>query len=175
MAGTDAPSQRPVGQQEAGRVSVTRIILRILLCVFAAFVAVVAASLIGTFGLYRGLEDDPLYSVMVLATAWAGTALVILGGLPVLVVYMLGTELISLRSVIWHMLGGMALMLALAFGLIDPSETGGQQRFAVAAAAGIVGGFVYWAIAGRSAGRVRERLYFTDGDEAPSAPGSPEA
>ena len=165
----------PTGKPHAGRVSGTRIVLRVLLCSLGALVAVAAASVVATFGLYRGLEGDPAYDVMFLITSWMGTALLLMGAGPVLALYMLGTEIIGLRGLVWHMLGGMGLMLALAFGLVDPDGPGSETRYAIAAAAGIAGGFVYWAIAGRTAGRFRERLYMAARDGRANGPASPEA
>jgi hypothetical protein len=65
-----------------------------------------------------------------------------------------------LRSVLFYALAGAALALGLAYGwdlrsLRNPDDDLGARGAEIMAAAGIVAGFVYWALAGRSAGAWR--------------------
>jgi len=72
-------------------------------------------------------------------------------------------EMFSLRSVLYYGLGG-ALIGALAYFMSDvTARVAGQgtvvpitQELQWLTAAGIIAGFVYWALAGRSAGRWKE-------------------
>lgn len=64
----DQPPALPSGTVE-GRVSFTLVFLRSLLCLFAFLVAVLAAGLVGTFALYRGLEGDEAYEAFYWGTA----------------------------------------------------------------------------------------------------------
>jgi hypothetical protein len=66
-----------------------------------------------------------------------------------------------LRSVLFYALAGAALALGLAYGwdlrlLRNYDEDIGARGAEIVAAAGIVAGFVYWALAGRNAGAWRK-------------------
>ena len=64
------------------------------------------------------------------------------------------TEALSIRSVLAYAIGGGLVGAACYLGLIpfDPETF----RFEILSGAGILGGLVYWLIAGRNAGRWRE-------------------
>lgn len=158
---------------ENGRVSFTLIFLRFLLCVVAFLFAVLAAGLVGTFALYRGLEGDEAYQAFYWGTAiLAVFAVAHTAFLPSAIVVLI-TELFCLRSVVVFALGGALVGLYCAVEALGPQINFSDQRVLIAAAAGIVGGFAYWLIAGRTAGAYRERVYRAS---APTnAPGSPEA
>lgn len=86
--------------------------------------------------------------------------------LPLVILIVLG-ESFKVRSLIAHVLLGAALLLAGAYGsgLMPPSYEESidhpppliPREAQIAAAAGAVFGLIYWAIAGRNAGRWRER------------------
>lgn len=89
----------------------------------------------------------------VIVTATAGSLALV----PFFVIA-LAAEYFSLRGMVFHLLAG-TLTGALAVWMYtqqaaDPTT----KAFAVGAAAGTVGGFVYWLLAGRSAGRTLGRI-----------------
>jgi hypothetical protein len=80
--------------------------------------------------------------------------------LPAMVIIALA-EGFRLRSVLFYTLAGAALALGLAYGCDLRLLRGGDDHLGgrgleIMAAAGIVGGFVYWALAGRNAGAWRK-------------------
>ena len=162
------PALPPVAGE--GRVSLTLIFLRFLLCFGAFLVAVVAAGLVGTFALYRGLEGDPAYEAFYWGTAFLAVfAVAHLAFLPAALVAV-ASEVFRLRGVVVFALGGALVGLYCALQGLEPVAGIEDRRVLIAAAAGIAGGFVYWLIAGRTAGAYRERRY-----RVPSGPASPEA
>ncbi|MBO6676236.1 MAG: hypothetical protein JJ908_15825 [Rhizobiales bacterium] len=168
----DQPPALPSGTVE-GRVSFTLVFLRSLLCLFAFLVAVLAAGLVGTFALYRGLEGDEAYEAFYWGTAiLAVFAIAHTAFLPSVIV-VLATEVFRLRSmVIFGVAGGLVGLYSATFALGSQVYLA-DRRVLIAAAVGIVGGFVYWLIAGRTAGAYRERRYSIPASV--NAPGSPEA
>ena len=79
--------------------------------------------------------------------------------LPAMLIIALA-EGFRLRSVLVYLLAGAALALGSAYGwdlrfLRSPHDDLGARGAEIMAAVGIVGGFVYWAVAGRSAGAWR--------------------
>jgi hypothetical protein len=77
--------------------------------------------------------------------------------LPAVIVVMLA-EALRLRSLLFYAAAGGLGLLALYYGLgLAPADTRGGREFEIVAAAGIVGGLVYWALAGRNAGRWLDR------------------
>lgn len=142
-----------------GRVSITLIIMRLLVCSFAFLIAMIAAGLIATFGLYRGLEGDAAY-----AGIFAGTAIVAIlfaakFALTPFAAIVVLAEAFAVRSVLVFAVAGLLIAVAFAWVEIGSQTTFDDRRLLIAAASGIVGGFVYWLIAGRSSGAYRERLY----------------
>ena len=81
--------------------------------------------------------------------------------LPAVIVVVI-TEALSIRSVLAYAIGGAVVGLACYLGLI-PFDTDSMQfngivrrHLEVVTGAGIVGGLIYWMIAGRNAGRWRQ-------------------
>jgi hypothetical protein len=81
--------------------------------------------------------------------------------LPAVAVVVL-TEALNIRSVLAYAIGGAVVGLACYLGLI-PFDTDAmrfdgivRRHLEVVTGAGIVGGLIYWLIAGRNAGRWRE-------------------
>ncbi len=167
----DQPPALPPAASE-GRLSFTLVFMRFLLCLFAFLVAVVAAGLVGTFALYRGLEGDEAYEAFYWGTANLAVFAVAHTAFLPSVIVMLATEIFRLRSaVIFGLAGGLVGLYSATLALGSQVDFA-DRRVLIAAAVGIVGGFVYWLIAGRTAGAYRERRYVA----APvNAPGSPEA
>lgn len=81
--------------------------------------------------------------------------------LPAIIIVAI-TEAFNIRSVVAYALGGAVVGLACYLGLIpfDPATMHFdgivRRHLEVMSGAGIVGGLIYWVIAGRNAGRWRE-------------------
>jgi hypothetical protein len=80
-----------------------------------------------------------------------------------------------LRSVLFYTLAGAALALGLAYGwdlrlLRGGADDLGGRGVEIMAAAGIVAGFVYWALAGRNAGAWRKPQTAVNAARSVSAP-----
>lgn len=166
-------AEAPAPQERAGRVTTTLVVMRLLICSAAFLLAVAAGCLFGSFVFYLGLEGSGhSYLALMLGTAlFALLLLIYLTVLPFIVFAAL-TEIFRLRSLLVHSGGG--LMIALIGLTVMFSESGSQSSFEgqgtlIAAASGIVGGFVYWFVAGRSAGAYRERLYLSNEPGSPAA------
>jgi hypothetical protein len=138
-----------------------------LVVIFLGFlIAIMAAGLVLAIGVvapdFNGIDSDPIERVLFfgfafLAASYAGaTAL-----LPTLAAIVLA-EVAHMRSVLYYGFVGALIGLA-AFYSVDLSAaleettdiTPVGHGLELAAAAGIVGGLVYWLIAGRTAGRRR--------------------
>ena len=145
-----------------------RLLARLLLILFACFAASLAAAMVGTLAvllpawsdLPLGPFDQGTFGVVVAFGALfvSGFAL-----LPALLVIVLA-EAFAIRTVLYYALAGAAvaglLYLSLrGFDTLALRVNGFARReLEIMAAAGIVAGFVYWAIAGRSAGGWRDAL-----------------
>lgn len=148
-------------QTAGGRVSITLIIIRLLICSFAFFLAVIAAGLVAIFGLYRGLEGDAAYAGVFLGTAVLIILLAAQYALAPFAVIVVLAEAFAVRSIFLFVGAGMLIGAGFAWSEIGDQVTFEDRRLLIAAAAGIVGGFVYWLIAGRHSGSYRERIYIT--------------
>lgn len=138
------------------------IVVRIVMMMVAYVLACGAASTVLTIGLLTPYRHDPtLLSLHAPAAMWLIVAFgaVVVGAvavLPALLIIALA-EGFGWRSVVLYgVLGGM-LALVLAYGLDFAGYIGGHPGYQahereVLAAAGIVGGLVYWLFAGRKAG-----------------------
>lgn len=125
---------------------------------FAGLVVTVAVVMREWTNLALGPVDDGLF--MVFATfgfvfvSW-------LALMPALVAIVLA-EALSLRSVLYYALAGAAIgaVAYWSLGNFDPSllriDSAERREIEIMVGAGIVAGFVYWLIAGRTAGRWRE-------------------
>lgn len=162
MADQSAPE---VIEERRGRVSVMLILVRLLVCSFAFFVAMIAAGLIATFGLYRGLESDAAYAGIFAGTAIVAVLLAAKFALTPFAAIVVLAEAFAVRSMLVFAVAGLLIAVAFAWVEIGPEVTFDDRRLMIAAAAGIVGGFVYWLIAGRSSGAYRERLYRVSADQ----------
>jgi hypothetical protein len=143
---------------------------RIIVIFFAVMVASLAAGMAIATGLlgpaWHGLTGDAgeragFWIVTVFATGFTGAV-----GLLPLVILIVLAEAFKVRSLLINVAAGAA-MLALGYyssgfshsyeESIDHPPPPISREGEIAAAAGAVFGFAYWLIAGRKAGRWRER------------------
>lgn len=129
-----------------------RAVGRILIAI-VAFVASLVAATIFLFVARFGLSSTPVDPAGVAEYAiWIGLATSMLGAAAFApaALFILVTEILGVRSMIVHVGAGGVLGGAAAIGrliLIDAAD-----HALMLTAAGLVGGFVYWIIAGRGAG-----------------------
>jgi phosphotransferase system glucose/maltose/N-acetylglucosamine-specific IIC component len=140
---------------------------RIIVIFLALIVAIVAAGIVLTIGIvapdWAGVDSDPFERVSFFIVSFFATSLVgAVAMLPALVVIII-SEAARLRNFLYYGVGGALVGLASYYGsdisvrlenTTDVAPVGNTLQ--LAAAAGIVGGVVYWLIAGRNAGRWRE-------------------
>ena len=138
---------------------------RIIVILFALMLAMMAAGIALAAGILAPdwADSDPLervtfFVVSFVATSFAGAA----AFLPALVL-ILFSEAMRLRSFLYYGAAGAVVGLASYFGsdvssrlenTTDVPPVGNALQ--LAAAAGIIGGIVYWLIAGRNAGAWRK-------------------
>jgi hypothetical protein len=139
------------------------LIARIFVVLFGFFLACVAAAAVLTFALLPGwtevieLPVDQQNIALVVGLLAAFFSIYTL--VPVMLLIALA-EGFRLRSVLFYAVAGAALTLCLAYGwdlrlLRSPDDMLGARGPEIVAAVGIVGGFVYWLLAGRNAGAWR--------------------
>ena len=137
------------------------IVARIFLVIFAYFLACIAASAILTIGTLTPEWDDLVAAGFNSTTAWivilvGASAIAAIAMVPSMLLIAL-TEGFGWRSILVYGVLGAGLALVLSYGLDFAGYVGDPDSFLVRerevlAASGIVGGFVYWLIAGRAAG-----------------------
>jgi hypothetical protein len=137
---------------------------RVLVVIIAFLVACFAAAAVITLGIFIAEWNE--ISMMDSHAAWSAVGLFgfVLSGfgmLPAFMVIVLA-ESFGIRSVFFYAGMGALGLLALTYGVaFDEGGAIGARaagrNLEIMAAAGIVAGFVYWAIAGRNAGRWYER------------------
>jgi hypothetical protein len=144
---------------------------RLIVIFFAVVLASLAAGIAIGVGLlhpqWQGFSGNIVERVTFSAFVLAGAAFTVAATLLPLAILILITELYNVRSVLVYAVAGAAILLLSysASGLAPPlyEESIDQppplvpHGVEVAAAAGVVFGAVYWLIAGRRAGRWRER------------------
>lgn len=125
---------------------------------FAGLVVTVAVVMREWTNLALGPVDDGLFMVF---ASFGFVFVTWLALMPALLAIVVG-EAFSLRSVLYYALAGAAIG-AIAYwslGSFDPSllrvDGATRREIEIMIGAGIVAGFVYWLIAGRTAGRWRE-------------------
>jgi hypothetical protein len=142
------------------------IVIFIALCL-AAIAAGIAAA-VALFGVeLHTIGPDPIGHAFFWGTAAVASGLtIVVGFLPVLIAVVLA-EAFSIRSVVIHAAAGAAILLLGYYGAgfasiyeesIDHPPPPISRETEIAAAVGAVFGFTYWLIAGRNAGRWRERM-----------------
>ncbi len=137
------------------------IVARIFLVIFAYFLACIAASAILTIGTLTPEWDDLVAAGFNSTTAWivillGASVIAAIAMVPSLLLIAL-TEGFGWRSILVYGVLGAGLALLLSYGLDFAGYVGDPDSFLarereVLAASCIVGGFVYWLIAGRGAG-----------------------
>lgn len=133
-------------------------ILRILIIIPLAFLtACLAAGAFLVLALSGGAEGwrqaaavDEQGLLVVLGSV-AAIIVAAIVAIPAFVVIILA-ELFRWRSVFFYLIAGALIGLAIGLVQVDRMEPHRENAAALLAAVGAVGGFVYWLIAGRSAG-----------------------
>jgi hypothetical protein len=139
---------------------------RIIVIFFAFIVATMAAGIVLAIGIispdWAGADSDPFERVSFFMFAFFATSFVgAAATLPALVLIVFA-ETARMRSLLYYGIAGAVVGLAAYFG----SDVSGRlenttdvvpvgHALQLAAAAGIIGGLVYWLIAGRRAGAWR--------------------
>jgi len=140
---------------------------RIIIIFFALIAAIVAAGVALAIGVvapdWAGVDSDPFERISFFIVSFFATSFVgAVAFLPALVVFVIA-EAVRLRNFLYYGVGGALVGLASYYGsdisvrlenTTDVAPVGNALQ--LAAAAGIIGGLVYWVIAGRNAGRWRE-------------------
>lgn len=143
---------------------------RIIVICFALAMAAMAAGIAAAIALLgievHALGPDPVNHVFFWGTAAIASAFAIAAGfLPVVIAVTLA-EAFSLRSFVLHAAAGAALLTFAYYNAslgwtyeesIDRPPPPISREIEIAAAIGIVFGVTYWLIAGRNAGKWRER------------------
>ena len=140
------------------------LIARIFVVLFAFVLACVAAAAVMTFALLLPgwselIDRYPDQQSIAVVVGLSAVFFSLYAMLPAMLIIALA-EGFRLRSVLFYPLAGAALALGSAYGwdlrlLRGPDDDLGGRGVEIMAAVGIVGGFVYWALAGRNAGAWR--------------------
>lgn len=144
--------------------SVARILGRIVIDAFGLALACVAAAVTLAVAVYQmfglpGMFDEPGPGIVVDGTFYAVFTWMAVGqfSLALAAVAIVAAELLRIRSWLFHAavgaLSGAHALSAIegAFGGRDAASMG-MREASVFIAAGLVGGLVYWLVAGRSSG-----------------------
>ncbi len=149
-----------------------RLLGRIFVILFALWIATMAAGLVWSIGLlgaqWPAVSGDVGDRVVFWGAAFVASGITAsLLFLPTLIAVVVA-EAFSVRSIFIYALGGAVLFLIAYQGAglgrsnyeesIDRAPPPVSREFQIAAGSGIAFGFVYWLIAGRKAGRWRERV-----------------
>jgi hypothetical protein len=145
------------------------LLARILVVLFAFVLACVAAAVVMTFALLLPewselIDRYPDQQSVAVVVGLSAVFFSIYAMLPAMLIIALA-EGFRLRSGLVYVLAGAALALGSAYGwdlrlLRSPDDGLGARGAEIMAAVGIVGGFVYWALAGRNAGAWRRPAAF---------------
>jgi len=141
---------------------------RIIVIILGLLVAIIVAGITLAIGIvlpeWAAMDSDPIERVIFFFVAFFATSYVgAVAILPAVVVIAI-SEAARMRSFIYYGAGGALVALASYYGsdisirLENTTDvTPVANTLQLAAAAGILGGLAYWLIAGRNAGRWRER------------------
>ena len=142
---------------------------RIFVIFFALIAAIIVAGIVLSIGIvapeWPWLDSDPLERVMFFTVSFFATSYVGATAFVPALLLILFAEIARMRSVLYYGVAGAVVGLASYFGsdielrlenTTDVAPAGHPLQ--LAAAAGIIGGLAYWLIAGRNAGRWRERV-----------------
>jgi H+/Cl- antiporter ClcA len=140
---------------------------RIIVIAFALIVASIIAGIALAIGIIAPdrswLDSDPIERVMFFTVSFFATSFIGATAFVPAVLLVAVAEIMRLRRVLYYAAAGAVVGLASYFGsnveLRLENTTDVSPVFhplQLAAAAGIIGGLVYWLLAGRNAGRWRE-------------------
>jgi hypothetical protein len=140
---------------------------RIIMILCALILAIMAAGITLAIGIvapdWAGIDSDPVerlsfFIVSFFATSFVGAVAIMPAALLIVI-----SEAARLRSFLFYGVGGALVGLASYYGsdisvrLENTTDVPPvANALQLAAAAGIIGGLVYWVVAGRNAGRWRE-------------------
>ena len=140
---------------------------RIIMILCALILAIMAAGITLAIGIvapdWAGIDSDPVerlsfFIVSFFATSFVGAVAIMPAALLIVI-----SEAARLRSLLFYGVGGALVGLASYYGsdisvrLENTTDVPPvANALQLAAAAGIIGGLVYWVVAGRNAGRWRE-------------------
>jgi len=140
---------------------------RIIVILVALVLAIMAAGITLAIGIiapdWAGIDSDPVerlsfFIVSFFATSFVGAVAIMPAALLIVI-----SEAARLRSFLFYGVGGALVGLASYYGsdisvrLENTTDVPPvANALQLAAAAGIIGGLVYWVVAGRNAGRWRE-------------------
>jgi len=137
------------------------VFVRIGVVIVAYFLGCIAASIVLTIGTLTPEWDDlkqlGFQAAVVAPVVGVGAGVIAtVAMLPALLVIALAEGFAWRSSLLYAALGG-AVALSLSYGLdlagyVGDPDSGFTREHEVVVAAGIVGGFVYWLFAGRTAG-----------------------
>lgn len=131
-----------------------KLIVQLIRVVIGFILAVLAAGCFIVWGLFRtqGVMDDPALFATVLVAGFMSSSAVGGAVFTPAAVIIVASEFFQRRSFIYHV--GLAGLIALSVWTLGggAGEVGWRPGSSVAVAAGFVGGFVYWLVAGRLAG-----------------------
>ncbi len=141
---------------------------RIIVIIFGVLVAIVVAGITVALGIvlpeWAAMDSDPIERVIFFFAAFFATGLIVAYALLPAALVVAISEILRMRSFIYYGAGGALVALASYYGsdisiqLENTTDvTPVANALQLAAAAGILGGLAYWLIAGRNAGRWRER------------------
>jgi hypothetical protein len=136
---------------------------RFFVVLFSLLFAMLAAGIALAIGVMApelvSMSSDPIEKIMFFAGAFFATGLAVASAFVPAVVAVAIAETFDIRSIFYYAIGG-GLIAALAWYSTDMSVrlenttdlSPVPYGLQLVAAAGIIGGFVYWLLAGRKAG-----------------------
>jgi hypothetical protein len=141
---------------------------RFIVIIFGLLVAIIVAGITLALGIvlpdWAAMDSDPVERVIFFFVTFFATGLVVAYAMLPAAVVIAISEAARMRSFIYYAVGGALVALASYYGsdisvqLENTTDvTPVSNALQLAAAAGILGGLAYWLIAGRNAGRWRER------------------
>ena len=141
---------------------------RIFVILFSLIMSMIVAGIVLAIGILlpdkSWLDADPIERVMFFTVSFFATSFIGASAFVPAVLLIVVAEVMRLRSLLYYAAAGAVVGLTSYFGsnveLRLENTTDVSPVFhplQLAAAAGIVGGLVYWLLAGRNAGRWRER------------------
>jgi hypothetical protein len=145
------------------------LVARFFVVFFCLMLAIIAAGLALAIGVavpdFVTVSAEPMEHIMVLGGWFFATGIIVFYGFGLMLVAVAIAEVFDIRSIFYYALGGAAIGAFAYYTsdfsvFIENSTDIPPVRFSLqlVAAAGIIGGFVYWLFAGRNAGRWKTRL-----------------